>query len=86
MSQCDLVDLQFVETRHKLLDVAAFLDRMDRHQRSDDYRVKALRAALPLLSESRGDRTKAVLETLSDPTLEPIPQAAFQGAFGAPTP
>ena len=88
MSQCnlvELVDLQFVETRHKLLDVAAFLDRMDRHGCKDDYRVQALLGVLPLLLEHRTDRTSAVLTALSDLSVEPIPKAAFQGAFGAPS-
>ena len=30
--------------------------------------------------------SRAILEALSDSTTEPIPQAAFQGAFGAPLP
>jgi hypothetical protein len=79
-----LLDLQFIEARHKLLDLAAFLDRIDRAEGEGDFRIEALRAALPVLLESRGDRAKAILETLSDPTTEPIPQATIQGAFGAP--
>ncbi len=86
MNRCHLVDLQFVETRHKLLELAAFLDRMDRHGCSGDYRVLALRDVLPILLQDRPDRTKAVLEALSDPSVDPIPQASFQGAFGAPLP
>ncbi|MGD7654750.1 MAG: hypothetical protein ACQCXQ_16145 [Verrucomicrobiales bacterium] len=81
-----LIDLQFVETRHKLLDVAAFLDRIDRHPGEPDYRTDALKAALPILLSDRPDRAKAILEAFSDTTSEPIPQAAFQGAFGAPKP
>lgn len=82
----ELLDLQFIETRHKLIELAAFLDRIDRHPGEADYRLDALKAALPLLLESRPDRAKAILEALSDTTTEPIPQAAFQGAFGAPSP
>lgn len=85
-SKKELLDLQFIETRHKLLDLAAFLDRIDRHPGADDYRFTALKNALPILLESRPDRAKTILEALSDPTTEPIPQAAFQGAFGAPLP
>jgi hypothetical protein len=33
--------------------------------------------------EDRPDRTKTILEALSDASTEPIQQAAFQGAFGA---
>lgn len=82
-SKKDLLDLQFIEARHKLLDLAAFLDRIDRHPGEDDYRIAAMKAALPILLETRPDRARAVLEAFSDPTTEPIPQASFQGAFGA---
>jgi hypothetical protein len=85
-SKKDLLDLQFIETRHRLLDLAAFLDRIERHPGEDDYRFAALKNALPILLEDRPDRAKAILEALSDPTTEPIPQAAFQGAFGATLP
>lgn len=85
-SKQDLLDLQFIETRHKLIELAAFLDRIDRHPGAGDYRLDALNAALPILLESRPDRAKAILEALSDQTSEPIPQATFQGAFGAPQP
>ncbi len=80
----DLLDLQFIEARHKLIDLAAFLDRIDRHPGAADYRLAAMKHALPVLLEDRPDRAKTILEALSDPSTEPIPQAAFQGAFGAP--
>ena len=85
-SKKDLLDLQFIEVRHKLLDLAAFLDRIDRHPGDGDYRFDALKSVLPILLEDRPDRTKAILEALSDQSAEPIPRAAFQGAFGAPLP
>ncbi len=85
-SKKDLLDLQFIEARHKLIDLAAFLDRIDRHPGAADYRFEALKNALPILLTQRPDRARAVLEAFSDPTTEPIPKAAFQGAFGAPDP
>jgi hypothetical protein len=85
-TQQELLDLQFIAVRHQLIDVAAFLDRLDRHPGPPDYRVDALRAALPILLTDRPDRARAVLESLSDHSIEPIPKAAFQGAFGAPLP
>lgn len=80
----ELLDLQFIEIRHMLLDVAAFLDRLDRHPGPEDYRLEAMRRALPHLLEARPDRARAILETLSDTSQEPIAQSVFQGAFGAP--
>jgi hypothetical protein len=83
-SKKDLLDLQFIEFRHKLIDLAAFLDRIDRHPGNTDYRHSALLKTLPILLENRPDRAKAILESLSDSSNTPIPQASFQGAFGAP--
>jgi hypothetical protein len=82
----DLTDLYFLDARHRLLDLAAFLDRLDRSPGSDDFRARALRDALPILLEDRPDRTRAILDLLSDHTPEPLPQAPFQGAHGAPPP
>lgn len=83
-SKKDLLDLQFIEARHKLIDLAAFLDRIDRHPGEPDYRFEAMKNVLPILLSDRPDRASAVLKALSDTTTEPIPRATIQGAFGAP--
>jgi hypothetical protein len=85
-SKKDLLDLQFIDARHKLIEVAAFLDRIDRHTGESDYRVDAFKAALPLLLENRPDRARAILEALSDHSSGLAESAPFQGAFGAPLP
>jgi len=85
-SKNDLLDLQFIEARHRLIDLAAFLDRIDRHPGTADFRLEALKSALHVLLDDRPDRARAVLEAFSDPTTEPIPKATVQGAFGAPPP
>ena len=59
-SKKELLDLQFIDARHKLIDLAAFLDRIDRHAGDADYRFAALKAALPILLEARPDRARAV--------------------------
>jgi len=82
-SSPSLVDHGFMDARSKLLDVAAFLDRVDRHGQSDDFRVRALCDALPLLAAGNSGRMRSVLESLSDPTKEPIATATVQGATGA---
>jgi hypothetical protein len=82
-----VVDLYFMEHRAKLLDIAAFLDRLDRAGGEpggqDDVRVRALRRAIPLLLDGRPDRVRRILELLSDHTGEPIPAAHTQSALGA---
>ena len=80
----ELLDLQFIDARHKLIDLAAFLDRIDRHPGLPDFRHDALLAAIPILLAERPDRTRAMLEAFSDHSPEPIPKATFQGALGAP--
>lgn len=82
----ELLDLQFIDARHKLIDLAAFLDRIDRHPGDDDYRFTALKAAIPVLLTDRPDRARGVLESLSDHSAEIAPAAPFQGAFGAAFP
>ncbi len=85
-SKKELLDLQFIDARHKLIEVAAFLDRIDRHPGDDDYRFTALKNALPLLLADSPDRARAVLESFSDHTPDIPESAPFQGAFGAPLP
>jgi hypothetical protein len=79
----DLVELGFMDARIKLIDVAAFLDRVQRHGQEDDYRVRALREALSILGSEEPGRARRILESLSDPSEEPIAAATMQGAFGA---
>jgi len=72
-----------MDARSKLIDIAAFLDRLERHQQTDDYRVEALKLAMAELASGGADRARRVLEVFSDPTVEPIVEASIQGAFGA---
>lgn len=85
-SKKELLDLQFIDARHKLIDLAAFLDRIDRHAGDEDYRYAALKTALPILLTDRPDRARAVLESFSDHSTKIAASAPFQGAFGAALP
>ena len=78
-----VIDRDFLEHSAKLIDLAAFLDRCDRAEGTDDFRLKALRAAIPLLSDGQSERARRVLESFSDPSSEPIPEAPGKGASGA---
>jgi len=75
-----------MDARIKLIDIAAFLDRLDRHEQADDYRVKALKGALGEVVKEESGRAARVLNLLSDRSEEPIEAATIQGAFGAPNP
>jgi hypothetical protein len=81
-----LVDEYFIENRTRLLDVAAFLDRLDRSkdgQQADDFRMRAFRQGLRELVSDEPGRTERVQMILSDPTTEPREQLDRKGAFGA---
>jgi hypothetical protein len=83
MTRNELLDLYFMDARAKLIDLAAFLDRLDKAEGQADFRLDAFRAALPLLQGSGSTRASAVLASLSDPSTEPIPSASGKGAVGA---
>lgn len=78
-----LTDLYYMDARARILDLAAFLDRMDRSEGSDDHRLRSLRSALVILSEDNPERARRILESWSDPTPDPIPSAGSKGATGA---
>jgi len=80
----ELLDMQFIDIRSRAIDVAAFLDRMDRHPGGEDHRLTALRSALPILLSEHPGRAKALLEALSDRSADMPGSAPYQGAFGAP--
>jgi hypothetical protein len=82
----DLVDQGFMDARYKLLDIAAFLDRLERHGQEDDFRIAALYDAIKCLSEKGSHRGEAIQMLLSDPSEEPIAAAHTKGATGAFSP
>lgn len=78
-----MVDHGFVPVRADLIEVAAFLDRVERYAVSDDFRCVALREAAALLADGRPERVRRILEKLSDPTTEPAVTSASAVALGA---
>jgi len=83
MTRQELLDLYFMDARSKLIDIAAFLDRLDRAEGDADFRLAAFREALKELSRVDPSRAKQVLMTFSDPTTEPLAAAPGKGACGA---
>ena len=83
MTRADVLDLYFADARSKLIDLAAFLDRVERSTGEADFRLVAFRAALEHLASLAPEKAKAVLRTLSDPTTEPLASATTKGAAGA---
>jgi hypothetical protein len=88
LSAGEILESSFLENRARILEVAAFLDRIQRAENApqarDDYRYRALLRAVGCLLTPSADRTRDILELLSDPTSEPIGSAAgMKSAVGA---
>jgi hypothetical protein len=95
MTREQVLERYFLEHRAALLDLAAFLDRIDRAQPDDEpgetYRETALRRAIEVLDDGEGERARRVQEVLSDPTDEPYAgvndtgatNGAYHGGAGA---
>lgn len=78
-----VVDAGFIPVRAKLIEVAAFLDRVERYAVADDFRCRALRAAARLLVDGKPERARRILENLSDPTRQPEEKSSGKAALGA---
>lgn len=83
MTRQQVLDLYFMEARARLIDLGAFLDRVERATGEEDFRMKAFRQALAGLSQGERDHARRVLLALSDPTTDPIDKAPGKGAVGA---
>ena len=88
----ELVDEYFIENRTRVLEVAAFLDRLDRTDDSlaaRDFRIRAIREAIAILNAdpTEADRTTTRVERIqllmSDPTTEPLEKLDMKSARGA---
>ncbi len=83
MTRQQVLDLYFMDARSKLIDLAAFIDRVERAQGKEDFRMTKFRATLAHLSQDVSGKTAQVLLAFSDPTSEPIAVAATKAACGA---
>jgi hypothetical protein len=82
----EVVDEYFIENRTRLLEIAAFLDRLDRVDsgtRNRDFRMKAFSEALTILAGSSDDRLMQIQMLLSDPSAEPLTRLDRKSAMGA---
>ncbi len=85
LSPRELVDEYFIENRTKLLEIAAFLDRIDRADAgyaATDFRMKAFGEALAALTGT-GSRLDRIQHLLSDPRTVPLDALDRKSALGA---
>ena len=87
LTQRELIDEYFMEERVKVIDLAAFLDRLDRAREidaDDDFRLRSIREALAVLVDGDGERVQRVQMIFSDPRselLEELDQKSAKGAY-----
>ena len=87
LGSTEIVDIYFLEHRAKLIDIAAFLDRLSRASDSsgaEDFRMKAFKKGVAVLMDNDSDKARRALEVFSDYTKD-LPESApgSKGAFGA---
>jgi len=88
MSAEDVLNTYFIDNRARALEIAAFLDRVDRAEDAEagknDFRYKALMRALKILVECTENRAQALQLNFSDLSTEPRESAmGLKGAYGA---
>ncbi len=77
------MDLHFLDARARLIDIAAFMDRVNRAEGEVDFRYNQFIEALKVLDSNQPNRAENVLLAFSDPTEDPIPKATTKAACGA---
>lgn len=88
MTAKEVIDAYFIENRWRILEIAAFLDRVDRSKDPEtgkaDFRYRALMKALEILVEGKEGRTEALQRNFSDLSIEPLEVGpSFKGTYGA---
>jgi hypothetical protein len=81
----ELIDEYFIENRTRLLEIASFLDRLDRVDAGEaarDFRMKAFAEALAALGD-KGGRLDRIQLILSDPRATPLDALDRKSALGA---
>ncbi len=92
LSSEQLIQLGFIQARSRLVDVAAFLDRVQRADSGsggsrsalEDERVAAILAAMRLALDGQPERARRILESFSDLSTDPVAHADGKAARGIP--
>ena len=86
LTTSQLTDEYFIENRNRLLEIAAFLDRLDRAdpaRSGRDFRMAAFTDALGILAGREPGYLRRIQLLLSDPSTEPIAALDRKSARGA---
>lgn len=86
LTQRELIDRYFMEHRVQILDLAGFLDRLERASEldaEDDFRMRSVREAIAVLDDGEGDRVRRVQMVFSDPDTTLLASPDRKSALGA---
>ena len=87
MTAKQAIDLYFPDNRARMLEIASFLDRIDRYEGTEDaeadYRYRAFLKALKIILDAKQERTAEIHRLFSDMTVEPIDRVTDGKAYGA---
>ena len=87
MSAQEALEKYFLDNRARLLEIASFLDRIDRYKGDsiarNDFRYKSFIKALHVIIDSDRERTKNVQLIFSDLSTEPLEKVTDPKAYGA---
>lgn len=86
LTQQQHIDGYFMEQRNRVLEIAAFLDRLDRldeQDANDDFRIVALRKAMAELSSDEPGRIERIQMIFSDQNTELLDELDRKAAYGA---
>lgn len=82
-----MLELDYLECRSRLLEVAALLDRIDRYRGAElarsDFRYRAITDLVEVIHSGRPEKTLEMLTLLSDPTSAPGADRPPGKALGA---
>jgi len=86
LTQKQHIDAYFMEQRNRVLEIAAFLDRLDRvevQDANDDFRIVALRKAMAELNSTEPGRIERIQMIFSDQNTELLEELDRKAAYGA---
>lgn len=83
----ETLEKYFLDNRARLLEIASFLDRIDRYENAasaiSDFRYQSFLKALAILIGSEKERTKKIQILLSDLSEKPVEHVRDFKAYGA---
>jgi hypothetical protein len=87
LTTSQIIDEYFIENRTRILDVAAYLDRLlrsaDSQPAGEDFRMQAFEQALHILSSTEPNKVDHIQLVFSDPTTELKAHLDTKSASGA---